>query len=385
MKKWQQFAVMWKRARRAFTLIELLVVIAIIAVLIALLLPAVQQAREAARRTQCRNNLKQIGLALHNYHDAFGQFPLNWDGSLPYNTNGPNNQTISAQTHRQSSISWISSALPYLDQAPMFNQLDATGVFKTPAVMGNPGSNIGYDHPTVRQLAQTPLAVLLCPSNGQQVVQSGNEGTLFYFSSSGWADGGGGGGAPYRGARTDYCGNMGFVWCGWKDCNDMLPVHADGNINNSVQWSSPEWVNTYAEDWDNYPRVRGCFWTRGSAKIAQLTDGTSTTVAVIENHHWRWKDQPSAMNGSVNWISPNSSIEAADGRINTDYNSNLHGHNDHGWDKDPRCTGWSSSHTGGAHAVMADGAVKFVSENIDWRNIQKAITTGAGGESNTDF
>ena len=380
---WQRMA-RWRRAQRGFTLIELLVVIAIIAILIALLLPAVQQAREAARRTQCRNNLKQIGLGLHNYHDAFGMFPLNYDGSLPIFNKQTSAQT-SAAALAQSSKSWITAMLPYIDQAPMFQQLASTGLFETPYNAGPPGSNRGYDHPTVRRLAQTPLAVLMCPSNGQEAV-SGEGSSLFYFNNgSGWADGGGGGGTRYIGARTDYCGNMGFVWTGWKDCVDMLPVPPDGTIN-TVQWSHQEWVTTYGEDWDNYPAVRGCFWARGSAKISQITDGTSNTVAVFENHHWRLRDNPSRMNVSTAWVSPTASIEASDGRMNTDFNSNLlHPRNDNTWDTDPRCTGWTSIHTGGAHAVMADGAVRFVSENIDWRNVQKAITTASGGERVTDF
>jgi prepilin-type N-terminal cleavage/methylation domain-containing protein/prepilin-type processing-associated H-X9-DG protein len=101
----------FRKRRGGFTLIELLVVIAIIAVLIALLLPAVQQAREAARRTQCKNNLKQIGLALHNYEGTFGRLPPgNFGGMGTCNDDG---------------LAWPFSILPYLDQAPLYNQIDA--------------------------------------------------------------------------------------------------------------------------------------------------------------------------------------------------------------------------------------------------------------------
>src|SRR5512138_2911325 len=93
-----------RRNVRGFTLIELLVVIAIIGVLVSLLLPAVQQAREAARRSQCKNNLKQVGLALHNYHDSFNQFP---PASI-------------APGH--SANAWV-FILPYADQAPVYNKL----------------------------------------------------------------------------------------------------------------------------------------------------------------------------------------------------------------------------------------------------------------------
>src|SRR5690606_5643888 len=95
-----------RRQAQGFTLIELLVVIAIIAVLIALLLPAVQQAREAARRTQCKNNLKQLGLALHNYHDVYNSFPMG------------------TQTPLTGASSWRFALLPYLDQAVVYNQAD---------------------------------------------------------------------------------------------------------------------------------------------------------------------------------------------------------------------------------------------------------------------
>ena len=100
-----------RKLRRAFTLIELLVVIAIIAILIALLLPAVQQAREAARRTQCRNNLKQIGIGMHNYHETHGEFPNNYDSSRDFRA---------SIQHEGSGVSWITMMLPFIDQAPMY-------------------------------------------------------------------------------------------------------------------------------------------------------------------------------------------------------------------------------------------------------------------------
>src|SRR6478736_599031 len=104
-----------RSAFKAFTLIELLVVIAIIAVLIALLLPAVQQAREAARRAQCKNNLKQIGLAYHNYHDTYNMFPQSTMLKIDVST---------GKLRIDGGMGWAMASLPYLDQGPLFNLLN---------------------------------------------------------------------------------------------------------------------------------------------------------------------------------------------------------------------------------------------------------------------
>jgi prepilin-type N-terminal cleavage/methylation domain-containing protein len=140
------FTVQNRATRSGFTLIELLVVIAIIAVLIALLLPAVQQAREAARRSQCKNNLKQLGLAMHNYHDTFGAFPPGWIAAtrgVGPDVNGGLN-----------GFGWGAMILPMMEQAPVYNQFrfelsinDTTGT------------------PSNRSLIATSLPTFRCPSD----------------------------------------------------------------------------------------------------------------------------------------------------------------------------------------------------------------------------
>ncbi len=128
-----------RRKSRGFTLIELLVVIAIIAILIALLLPAVQQAREAARRSQCKNNMKQIGLAMHNYHEVNNGFPVG-NYSCCWGT-------------------WIVGILPYIDQAPLYKNYNFNNKY------GVPTDNARYGHTTNKDVTTKRLTVLTCPSD----------------------------------------------------------------------------------------------------------------------------------------------------------------------------------------------------------------------------
>ena len=167
---------MKKNWRKGFTLIELLVVIAIIAILIALLLPAVQQAREAARRSQCQNNLKQIGLALHNYHDVHRIFPYG------YNTVPPAGCTDGTEDIRHG---WGFFILPFVDQAPLYNFCIQNGAndclvwYSTPALTA---ANTG---------ANTVLPVYNCPSDAMRGINTdlNNHGKSNY---KGVTDGGAG-------------------------------------------------------------------------------------------------------------------------------------------------------------------------------------------------
>ncbi|WP_166825840.1 DUF1559 domain-containing protein [Thalassoroseus pseudoceratinae] len=183
-----------KDAAFGFTLIELLVVIAIIAILIALLLPAVQQAREAARRTQCKNNMKQLGIALHNYHDTHRRFPLMALDSL-YN------------------YSPQAQILPYIEQGNLQDAID----FDEPLLMGQPWAPTL--NPSLVAVAAQKIPVFMCPSDaGEVMYQDGND---LYAGSNYLCNGG-------SGDDTNYCssGNNGLFWRGsstqFRDITDGM-------------------------------------------------------------------------------------------------------------------------------------------------------------------
>jgi prepilin-type N-terminal cleavage/methylation domain-containing protein len=161
------------RFRSGFTLIELLVVIAIIGVLIALLLPAVQAAREAARRSQCVNNLKQLGLARHNYHQGLGCFPLG-SSLQPYDIGAGNESWSSWSAH--------SMLLPYMEQTPVFNAINFS------YGPGREGGSYGYLSNSTAYNSR--ISSLLCPSDGNAGAANninsyhGSMGTSMYSTST---------------------------------------------------------------------------------------------------------------------------------------------------------------------------------------------------------
>ncbi|TXT28245.1 MAG: hypothetical protein FD138_2617, partial [Planctomycetota bacterium] len=203
------------RVASAFTLIELLVVIAIIAVLIALLLPAVQQAREAARRSQCKGNLKQLGLAIHNYESNSKRLPINRMYRGGYDQPGPN---PAGNLSNYGSIGWMVMLLPYIDQAPLYKQVDLNTVT---AGVSNGGVTWLIDNAANARVRMTILPVAMCPSNPQAPIVN-NQST----QADSWGDGG------ISGGRGDYMGNMGWMNAGHRDCYNV----PNGNYGGE-EWS----------------------------------------------------------------------------------------------------------------------------------------------------
>lgn len=316
---------------RGFTLIELLVVIAIIAILIALLLPAVQQAREAARRTQCRNNLKQLGLALHNYHDNFNVFPPALLNSGRYN-----NPTYYAGSNLVlNTPGWV-FLLPYIDQAPAYNQYNFNVCSSVSSPYGIPVMGTDTTNAAITGMKMTAL---LCPSHpfgGDVSNSSPGVPTAFYSRNNA--------------RRSSYVFSTGVF------------------TDYDVPWA------TLSGD-----LRRGVFGNSGAATIAAITDGTSNTFLVGEawgggnyktapdygpwgltgTHTCCHGRLPSGSGTSV--TSATVASFAADWSINRPYLN------------DPlrKTYAWvfNSGHTGGAHFLMGDGTVRFLSENLDYLTI----------------
>ncbi len=307
---------------RAFTLIELLVVIAIIAVLIALLLPAVQQAREAARRTQCKNKLKQLGLALHNYHDVTLRFPFAVAGLYIPNSTSQNNGFTDH--------TWVEYVLPYLDQAPLYNQLNFSD------------HNSAGTNATALKLATGAKYVFqICPSNpnGDSIAPK-NYGSYqgiwlgigYEFSSPMCY-------APVAGPVFPIGG-----WAStYPDCNGQAFCQIAGsNVSSGAPGASPGIFNG------------GPF----SSQIRDITDGTSSTLMLAERRGETIiaglfsVDERHVVPTGMKINSPNMTPSPS----NPDATGISHLTN----------TGASSNHVGGAHFLLADGSVRFLSNNIDF-------------------
>jgi len=316
---------------RGFTLIELLVVIAIIAILIALLLPAVQQAREAARRTQCKNNLKQLGLAIHNYESTFTRFPSSGEF------------TIRTGTYFRSftPTSTFMQCLPYIDQAPAYNLFDQSYHYTLS------GNN--------RTVAQTKIPAFLCPSNGNTPPDTFNYGLVDYMPI----------------AYTDITsanlrGNS--TTCPGAQCNTDWDVDSALGFHNSIAKITDGTSNTIMVFEANGRSTTviatsyglGAVFAGTANSTMPGTDISQTTGAFGGSVPGRWADPdsgsgvsgPPANRGPIinNNKSPNG------GPSNCLWTSNNCGPNDEPF----------SLHTGGTHALLGDGTVRFIGENIDF-------------------
>jgi prepilin-type N-terminal cleavage/methylation domain-containing protein/prepilin-type processing-associated H-X9-DG protein len=331
-------------SRPAFTLIELLVVIAIIAILIGLLLPAVQQVRAAAARMKCTSNLKQIGLALHNYHDSVGSFPPGYvDGntnpdSTPDNDVGPG-------------WGWASFLLPYVEQGAVYKQI-------------NFSQGVGIGSNTA--ISQLPLAIYQCPSDSLQ--------QAFPVYDSSFSN-------PIA---TVAHGN--YVGCnGWEECFNNAGGDAQGGGADGLSGG-------FGQAGD------GLFYRNSHNSIANVTDGLSNTIFVGErssNH------SPSTWTGAVTggrcpaWMAtqPPSPYSTPPGPAydNADYDEALvlaHCNATHVpsadfpiYDPD---TFYSMHSPSGANFLFGDGSVHFLSSSID-PNTYQYLSTIAGGEVSTNW
>lgn len=337
-----------RQARRGFTLIELLVVIAIIAILIALLLPAVQQAREAARRTQCKNNLKQIGLAIHNFEDVYKHLPTS-------------NRPPGTGTKR---IAGMTRILPQLELANVYQNYDQT------LQWSDPNANM-------RLAVSTVVPAFNCPSSSALPKLDGDPDVT--TTPSGYA--------ANMVSVSDYA---------WSKGVDRGVAALVNTTTTTVLQATPDFTDPTNAANKYYS---GFFAQNSDAKFRDVTDGLSNTIAVVETagrpsvYRRGLKKVGAVPTNRVNaggWCRPASDVlttgQKADGTAlfgTTPFNA-TNGY-DVGAETYPTGTfgvqGTSqpfSFHTGGAQFALGDGSVVFISENIDFVTFISLVTRGNG-------
>lgn len=316
------------KSRPAFTLVELLVVIAIIGILVGLLLPAVQAAREAARRMQCSNNVKQLGLSFHNYHDTFRNFPINfaWRSRPGLGGGGP---AIS-----DTGKSWLQMILPFIEQNNLFNQIDFSVGLRVSGGIPGTAANIQKN----RDVAATVIQTYLCPSDGQH-----NNGLLDQRSDTV--------SNTEQWAITNYkaCAGSNWNWGAFKWTNTLGGRNggsSDGlNAGNGILCSNQQNTNPIT-------------------RMRDLTDGTSNTFIIGEAlpklTYWNW------------WYNPNAVTATTAVPLNYGLRVQIKP-NDWG-----NSFNFNSRHTGGGNFGLGDGSVRFVSDAIDTAVYRGSATISSG-------